>query len=63
MNDFITSIENICEGLVNTFQEILTWKCESRFGAVLATWTTESKDDVQWSLENNWKTNSDNSMI
>ena len=61
MNDFITSIENICAGLVNTFQDTLTWKWDGRFGAVLATCTTENKDDVQLSLENHLKTIWDNS--
>ncbi len=61
MNDFITSIENICAGLVNTFQDILTWKWDGRFGAVLATCTTENKDEVQSSLESHLKTIWDNS--
>lgn len=61
MTDFITSIEDICAGLVNTFQDTLTWKWDGRFGAVLATCTKENKDDIQSSLENHLETIWDNS--
>ncbi len=61
MNDFITNIENICAGFVNTFQETLTWEWDGRFGAVLATCTTENKDVVQSSLQRLLETTWDNS--
>jgi hypothetical protein len=61
MNDLITSIEDICAGLINAFQEPLTWEWDGRFGAVLATCTTENKEDVQLSLKSHFKTIWDNS--
>ena len=56
MNDFITRIENICMDFVNTFQDQFTWKWDGRFGAALATFETENKEDVLLSLKRHFNT-------
>ncbi len=57
------AIEKICKELIKDFADVLTWKWDNRFKALLSEFTTETQDKVLFILEKHFKMTWDNTSI
>ena len=56
-------MEDVCKGLANGYQDILTWKWDRRFETVLAEFGVAKKDQVRGILERHLESTYDSANV